>query len=170
MLFFSHVFLTYFFWCRPLHVFFQCVPVQCVFFLFFSSYLFCLFPMFCFCSGLMFVFSCFVCSVFLCVFSSSFSFRVFCDVISRFFLILQVFLPVFYLYQRCKLQKRQCVLEHLPGCQSRIEVLTIPYVILCFAIFLVVSCYLATKNNCCHAPSSVPPAIALQLRRIAKNL
>ena len=85
--------------------------------------------MFCFCSGLMFVFSCFVCSVFFVCFSSSFSFRVFCDVISRFFLILQVFLPVFYLNQRCKLQKRQCVLEHVPGCRSRIELLTVPYVI-----------------------------------------
>ena len=40
----------------------------------------------------MFVFSCFVCSVFFVCFSSSFSFRVFYDVISR-FLILQVFLP-----------------------------------------------------------------------------
>lgn len=120
-MFFSHISFGVVLAC----FFSMCSSAVRVFFVFFS-YLFCLFPMFCFCSGLMFVFSCFVCSVFLCVLSSSFSFRVFCDVISRFF----DFAGVSSLYQRCKLQKRQCVLEHVPGCQSRIEVLTIPYVIL----------------------------------------
>lgn len=82
--------------------------------------------MFCFCSGLMFVFSCFVCSVF---FVCSF-FVVFFPCILWCYFPFFDFASVSSLYQRCKLQKRQCVLEHVPGCQSRIEVLTIPCVIL----------------------------------------